>query len=52
MRKVFIPINKQIGRWCAKNHKYQYIEASEKVQQIAVNYKYIFVHWYTSQTSF
>lgn len=52
MQKVFSPINKQIARWYAKKHKCGYIEASERVQQIAINHKYLFVHWYWGQTSF
>ncbi|MBC7687224.1 MAG: hypothetical protein H7211_03485 [Aquabacterium sp.] len=51
MQKVFSPINKQIGRWYARKHKCGYIEASEKVQQIAINHRYLFVHWYRGQTS-
>ena len=52
LSKVFMPINKQIGRWYAKKHKCGYIEANEKVQQIAVHHKYLFIHWYWGQTSF
>ena len=52
MQKVFSRINKQTGRWYARKHKCGYIEASEKVQQIAIHHRYLFVHWYRGQTSF
>lgn len=52
MQKVFKPINRQIARWYAKKHKCGWIEANERVQQIALNHKYLFVHWYWGQTTF
>ncbi|HEY6505142.1 MAG TPA: group II intron reverse transcriptase/maturase [Chitinophagaceae bacterium] len=52
LRKVFNPINKQIGRWYAKKHKCGYIEANACVQKIAAHHSYLFVHWYCGHTSF
>jgi RNA-directed DNA polymerase len=52
LRKVFNPINRQIARWYAKKHKCGYIEASQKIQQIAKAYKHLFMHWLEGYTSF
>lgn len=52
MRKVFNPINEQIAKWYAKKHKCGWIEAGEKVKQIAIRHSYLFVHWKKGYTSF
>ena len=52
MRKVFNPINEQIAKWYAKKHKCGWVEASEKVQQIANQHRYLFNHWKKGYTTF
>jgi RNA-directed DNA polymerase len=52
MRKVFTPINCQVGKLYAKKYKCTYIKAVEKLKRIAQNHCYIFYHWFKGYTSF
>ena len=52
LSKVFSPINREIEKWYAKQHKSGYIEANAQVQQITVHHRCLFKHWYWGQTSF
>lgn len=52
LQRVFNPINKQIVKWYSKKHKSGLIEATTKVQDIAIKHNYIFVHWYAGYNFF
>jgi RNA-directed DNA polymerase len=52
LQKVFNPINKQIAKWYSKKHKCGLIEATTKVQGIAIKQSYIFAHWYAGYNFF
>lgn len=52
LRKVFTPMNVQIGKLYAKKYKCGYLKAVENLKRIAQNHSYIFYHWYKGYTSF